>query len=462
MFNDYKIVLGVAPTRRDVFPPREFALKSKAKVMDCLYKIFAAIPNLEIVDIEGLAPDGLLMELEDIPAIARRFSEKNVDALFVPHINFGQEEAVAKLAKAVGKPVLLWGPRDDIPPADFSTRQTDTQCGLFVSGKALNRYHVPFTYIENCWLESPLLQKGIEDFIRTVSVAKKFHDIRIGQISVRPHQFLSVRVDENRLLEQCGIDVVTIAGAEILEEIDAILHGKDEEYQSIRQEIIAKTIHDGVSEEELDKISALECAYLRLARQYRLDAVAADCWHTFPKQLGIVPCFANGDTCEKGLPVACEDDIHGAVSSALLYAASRGQNIPFLADLTIRHPFNDNGELLWHCGPFPKSLAKEGVIPSIVDCQGRYELKGGKLTVTRFDEEGGQYRLFIDQAKGIEGPPTGGNYLWIETSDWPKWERKLVCGPYIHHIAAIHGDYSPILKEACRYLPGVLPDSADL
>lgn len=460
MFGDYKIVLGVAPTRRDVFPPREFALKTKAAAMKRVYEILGDIPDLEVVTIEDLVPDGLLMDIADIPKIVDRFQSCHVDALFVPHVNFGQEEAVAKLAKALNKPVLLWGPRDEVPPEDFSTRQSDTQCGLFVSGKALKRHKIPFTYIENCWLDDPSLPGQIEDFIRTVSVVKKFRGMRIGQVSVRPRQFLSTRINENQLLEKFQVDVVALTAAEVLDEIEDVLKEKDEEFNKVRKDICDNTDHTGSREEELDNITALECAYLRLGRKYNLDAIAADCWSTYPKHLGIVPCFANGDTTEKGLPVACECDVHGALTTALLFAAARGEGTAFLADLTIRHPFNDNGELLWHCGPFPKSLAKDGVTPKLVECQGRYELKGGPLTVARFDDDEGNYQLFIDNAKGVDGPPTGGNYLWMETDNWPAWERKLVCGPYIHHIGVIHGDYARILREAVKYMNGVMPDRA--
>ena len=66
MFGDYKIVLGVAPTRRDVFPPREFALKTKAAAMKRVYEILGDIPDLEVVTIEDLVPDGLLMDIADI------------------------------------------------------------------------------------------------------------------------------------------------------------------------------------------------------------------------------------------------------------------------------------------------------------------------------------------------------------------------------------------------------------
>lgn len=108
-------------------------------------------------------------------------------------------------------------------------------------------------------------------------------------------------------------------------------------------------------------------------------------------------------------------------------AASRGETPGFLADLTNRHPFNDNAELLWHCGPFPRSLAKKDSKPSVIRCQSQFAIKGGDITLVRFGSLiNGEYRLFADEAVGVEGPPTKGNYVWVETENWPRWERKFI------------------------------------
>ena len=108
-------------------------------------------------------------------------------------------------------------------------------------------------------------------------------------------------------------------------------------------------------------------------------------------------------------------------------AASRGETPGFLADLTNRHPFNDNAELLWHCRPFPHSLAKKDSKPSVIRCQSQFAIKGGDITLVRFGSLiNGEYRLFADEAVGVEGPPTKGNYVWVETENWPRWERKFI------------------------------------
>lgn len=122
------------------------------------------------------------------------------------------------------------------------------------------------------------------------------------------------------------------------------------------------------------------------------------------------------------------------------------------ADLTIRHPENDNAELLWHCGSFPYSLKSPDSRVRLKGGQEQFELKQGELTVCRFDDIDGQYCLFAGQAKTTTGPETTGTYVWMETDNWKAWEEKLMFGPYIHHLGAVYGRILPVLREVSRYL----------
>ena len=48
------------------------------------------------------------------------------------------------------------------------------------------------------------------------------------------------------------------------------------------------------------------------ARQY--VAFADKCWPAFPSQFGFEPCYVNSRLAGRGIPVACEVDIYGALS----------------------------------------------------------------------------------------------------------------------------------------------------
>ena len=269
----------------------------------------------------------------DAERAAKYFIEQGVDAVIVPHVNFGAEEAVALLGKLVGKPLLLWGPRDETPPPT-GARQTDTQCGLFASGMVLDRYNVPFTYLENCWLDSEKLDEGVEHFVRVASVVKAFSRLRIGQISVRPRTFLTVEVNECELTERFGAQIVTIDYTEMMMEIQRILDEGDARADEIHEGLKRDYDVSKMQPEQVKKIAAMEAAFLNFAEKYNLSCFASECWRTFSVPFGIMPCAGFADLIQRGLPVACECDIHGAISSALLAAAALWQKPTFLADMT--------------------------------------------------------------------------------------------------------------------------------
>ena len=144
-----------------------------------------------------------------------------------------------------------------------------------------------------------------------------------------------------------------------------------------------------------------------------------------------------------------------------LSCASLGRNPPFLGEFTVRHPEDDNVELLWHCGPFPYSLCKPGCHPKQVEQRQWFEVKYSTYTVARFDQDDGHYMLLNGVCRSAEGPFTNGTYLWARFNNLDQWERKLMEGPYIHHMAEVEGDYTEVLHDFCKYIPNLTFDPAE-
>lgn len=456
-----RITLGFAPTRREVFS-REAAGAEKRRIEAEL----GSWP-VDLVTLDWLNEEGLLYRAADVPAVARRFREAGVEAVFSPHCNFGTEDAVAKLAAALGKPLLLWGPRDDAPLPD-GLRLRDSQCGLFATSKVLRRLGVPFTYIVNSRVGDPVFARGLATFLAAAAVVKAFRRLRIGQLDTRPPAFWTMMVNEGELLERFGVEVVPLTLVDLVGWVERRLASAGPELRATVEDFRSRVGFTGISEEYVRRMAAMKLVLAEWAAGEGLSAIAFQCWSALQDALGVVPCFVNAELTDLGFPTACETDIHGAISLVCLQAARMGESAPFFADLTIRHPENENGELLWHCGPFPYSLRRPDqpasvgrhyIQPDDPPGVAEWEIRGGEITIARFDGDHGEYRLLFGQGRGVGGPRTRGTYLWVEVRDWPAWEERFIRGPYLHHVAAIHGELAPALYEACRYLPGLLPES---
>lgn len=450
-----KIKLGYVPTRRNLF-----SAEDASKYRDLIAKRLTEL-DIEFVDIKDINEEGLLYDDDGVKKALEKFKAEKVDGLFFPHCNFGTEYSVATLAREMNIPVLLWGPRDERPLSN-GIRLRDSQCGLFATGKVLRRFRVPFTYMTNCRLEDEEFSRGIKDFLAVCNVVKSFKTTKILQISTRPNDFLSTMCNEGELLEKYNIKIAPIPMTELIIEVKS-KKMNDEAFSLCKY--LKENTTTQMTDDALLAVSALKLAMKSLLEKYNCNAIAIQCWNALQNEIGIMPCCANALLTEEGIPVVCETDIHGAITSILVQSASLEGNKTFFADWTCRHPDNENGELLQHCGPWPLSLSKEK--PSLGTSVAftspgsvSYECVHGDITLARFDGDNSEYSLLLGNAKGIDGPYTKGTYLWVEVKNLKKLEHKLVTGPYIHHCTGIHGNVVPVLYEACKYI-NVKPDLYD-
>ncbi len=454
--NVKKMKLGFAPTRRSIFSAPD-AIKYADLTRERLNEL-----GVEYVDIKDINEEGLLYDDKDMEKIAEKFRIEGVTGLFLPHCNFGTEYVCARLAKKLGVPVLLWGPRDERPD-EKGIRLRDSQCGLFATGKVLRRFQVPFTYLTNCRLTDDEFERGIRNFLAVCNVVTVFHHTRILQIAPRPFDFWSTMCNEGELLERFNIQLSPIPMPELTMEVKNAKKEGTEVAKVIQY--CKDSMNIKIKEEELENVAALKVAMKGLADKYGCNAIAIQCWNALQSELGIMPCAANSLLNEEGIPVVCETDIHGAITAVMVEAAGMDEARGFFADWTVRHPDNENGELLQHCGPWPISVAKEKPTigyPLAFEHPGAVEAeaKHGKMTLCRFDGDNGEYSLLLGNATGVEGPYTKGTYVWVEVENLKRLEDKIVCGPYIHHCVGIHKDVVPVLYEACKYI-GVKPDLYD-
>lgn len=461
---NYNLKIGLVPMRRNTTnrPAKTFLTWVSAeerghRFVDYIEKNFTT-ENVTFADSKGLGCADLIFDTKSADDIIERFKKEDVDAVMIINCNFGNEEAAADIAEALGKPVLLWAPLDDEYYVD-GMRPTDSQCGLFGVSRQMQRYHIPFSHLPCCRVESDEFKEGFESFVRVACMVKNFKGMRIGQVGTRPAPFFSVIWNEGELMEKFGIRIIPINFAVIEQRMKSAPELYPQEIAEYENYFLTNFELDDLTPKYIKPMATMAAMYKHLFEEFDLDVISAECWTATPIMFdGLAPCAVYGLLNEMGYMISCESDIHCAMTMALLKCATLGKGIPLFGEFTVRHPENQNAELLWHCGPFPVSEKAEGTKARLVNQRVWLRAKDGTYTVARIDQESGNYMVLPMVCNTTVGPQTHGTYIWGEFEDLQKIEDRLIDGPYIHHFVEIKGDYRKEINEFCKYFPNLKVD----
>ena len=446
MFN-YNVKIGLVAMRRNTTDrPRGTFLtwysaeQRGKKFVDYIEENFTT-DKVSFVDNKGIGIENLVFDDASAKGVVERFKNENVDAVMIIDCNFGNEEVAADIAEAIGKPVLLWAPLDDEYYKD-GMRPTDSQCGLFGVARQLQRFHIPFSHLPCCRVESEEFSAGIKSFFRVACMVKNFKGMRIGQVGARPSPFFSVIWNEGELMEKFGIRIIpfnfAVNFAVIEQRMKTAAEYCKEEITEIAGYLLANYTIDTLTSQYIDRMATLAVMYKNLFEEFDLDVISAECWTATPIMFdGLAPCAVYGILNDMGYMISCESDVHCAMTMALLKCASLGDGKPLFGEFTVRHPENRNAELLWHCGPFPLSQKAEigkDSTARLVNQREWFRAKDGTYTVARIDQESGNYMILPLVCRTVEGPQTHGTYIWGEFDNLQVVEDRLLDGPYIHHF----------------------------
>ena len=465
---DYKVKIGLIPMRRNTTdrPKGTFltwysAEQRGERFVEYIEKNFAN-DKVSFVDSKGIGIKDLIFDDDSANAMIERMKAEKVDAVLIINCNFGNEEAAADIAKALGKPVLLWAPLDDEYYVD-GMRPTDSQCGLFGVSRQFQRFHIPFSHLPCCRVESEEFKAGFDSFVRVACMVKNFTGLRIGQVGLRPTPFYSVIWNEGELMEKFGVKIIPINFAVIEQRMKTAETAYADEIAEYEKYLLGYYQLDDLTPKYIKPMATMVAMYKHLFEEFNLDVISAECWTATPVMFdGLAPCTVYGLLNDMGYLVSCESDMHATLTMTLLKCATLGEGKPLFGEFTVRHPENQNAELLWHCGPFPLSQKAESGTDSVarlVNQRSWFRAKDGEYTVARLDQESGDYMILPLLAHTTEGPQTHGTYLWAEFEDLQKIEDRLLEGPYIHHFVEIAGDYRKEIAEFCKYFPNLKIDS---
>ncbi|MCE5255710.1 MAG: hypothetical protein LLF89_02560 [Spirochaetaceae bacterium] len=321
---------------------------------------------------------------------------------------------------------------------------------------------VRFEYIESCRINDSAFSVGMGNFISAVRVVKALNTARIGQIGMRIDFFWSTIIDEAELLQKFGAEIIPFDMVEFIARFKARMKKNETSYRAELADL-RRTLIEAADIADEGLLYSLACRdeMLEMADKEHIDAYALQSFNSIQEAMG-PGCGLGLALAEEKIPIAAETDLHGAISSVIAEAAAGYQSPSFFPEFVQRHPENDNAVLLWHASAPPSlrhpDTGKIQILPpwilrDLPATSLQFAMKEGDLTVCRFDGNRGEYVLGTGQGRVIPGPKTREVYAWYEVNDWPRWEKRIIKGPYIHHCSAIYGKHAAVLEEACHLIP---------
>ena len=213
-------------------------------------------------------------------------------------------------------------------------------------------------------------------------------------------------------------------------------------------------------------------------------AFANKCWPAFPGQFGFVPCFVNSRLASRGVPVACETDIYGALSEyigacvtedavTLLDINNTVPSLVYEKEIKGKFDFKPNDVFMgFHCGNTPSCKMRDGRAIKYQLIQHRVlEPAGSEPDISRGTLEGDIapsdvtfYRIQCDSEGDLRAYAAEGEVLPVETRSFGgigvfairemgRFYRHVLIGKrYPHHGAVAFKHCGKALFEVFRYL----------
>jgi len=467
------IKLGFVPSYRFRWSP--WAERMRQGTLDAM----ARLPGVKVVVPEpcgdgpigeGRTRHGAVQSLDEAECVAEWFAREGVDGLVLCPLDFGDERSACIVAERLGVPVFLYATEEPVALTDASlARVSDSYCGNLSMASGLHRRGVEFRFGGIFMPGDPELHRELDAFIRAVAVVKGLRNARVGQIGVRPASFETVAYDEVALVRKFGQTIVPANLEDIV--ADAMARPADDPRVCATMDALRGSVrHCTVADDYVLNAARLELAMLDFAERYRLVALAAQCWPSIQRMMGISVCALFGRLTERGLLTACEVDVLGALSMLVNRQAALHETVPHFIDWTIRHREDPNRLLAWHCGNAPVCLARSedetalrsrnnmtGEAPiSPGDTQAglyQFQLRPGPVTICRLAEHDGRWRMLVTRGEIVPSDDVlAGTWAWVAVPDHARLYRTLVEEGFIHHASMIHGDQVDALLLACRFL----------
>ena len=227
--------------------------------------------------------------------------------------NFGPETPETLIAKNFDGPVMYVAAAEG--DGDLIDGRGDAYCGVLNCSYNLGMRHLKAYIPEYPVGTAADIAKMIGEFVPIARALIGVANLKIITFGPRPQDFFACNAPIKGLYE-LGVEIEENSELDLLVSYKA--HAGDKRIPDVCADM-AKEMGEGKYYPELlERMAQFELTLLDWAEQHKgarkYVAFADKCWPAFPEAFGFEPCYVNSRLASRGIPVACEVDIYGALS----------------------------------------------------------------------------------------------------------------------------------------------------
>ncbi len=298
-----EVKLGMIAVSRDCFPISVSDGRSRKVVEECGRLGIDVFLSSVIAENECDA----MKALEEV-------RKAGCTALVVFLGNFGPETPETIIAKYFDGPVMYVAAAEERGDNLINGRG-DAYCGMLNCSYNLGLRKIAAYIPEYPVGDAADCAMMIADFVPAARAIIGIRGLKIITFGPRPQDFFACNAPIKGLYD-IGVEIEENSELDLL--VSYRQHAGDPRIEDVVKDMAAELGTGNAYPDLLPRMAQFELTLLDWAeghRGARKYVVFADkCWPAFPKEFGFEPCYVNSRLAARGIPVACEVDIYGALS----------------------------------------------------------------------------------------------------------------------------------------------------
>ncbi|MDQ0203820.1 L-fucose/L-arabinose isomerase family protein [Pectinatus haikarae] len=472
MTNIPEVKCGIISVSRDCFIISLSENRRKAVVQSYTKKYGSIYEAKTVVENEN-----------DMLKAVNEVNDAGCNALVVFLGNFGPETPETLIAQKFDGPVMYIAAAEETGK-DLINGRGDAYCGMLNCS-----YNLGLRKIKAFIPEYPVgtaenLADMINEFQPVARALIGVANLKIITFGPRPQDFFACNAPIKPLYD-LGIEIEENSELDLL--VSYKEHAGDARIKEVIEDMKKEMGKANPYPDLLKRMAQYELTLLDWAQNHKGSrkyiAFANKCWPAFPSQFGFEPCYVNSRLVSRGIPVACEVDIYGALSEYIGTCVSGdavtlldiNNSVPkdlFDEDIAAKYGGYTLKDTFmgFHCGNTPmckldkgaikyqliqNRLLENGETPDITRGTLEGDITAGKITFYRLQSNAaGEIHAYIAQGEvlPVATRSFGGIGIFAIPEMGRFYRHVLIEKQYPHHGAVAFGHYGKILFDIFKFL----------